>query len=217
MFIKKMNEKLSLALKEEGLDKANALQKETFGTLKSGADCLIISPEGSGKTTTIVLSVIQQLGHAVEESPRALIMVQSRDKMLEMKQLFDKFGNYTDLRVYGVHDQGDIDYDKNHVSLGIDVLIGTPNKLDSMFSGAGYNVNKLRMFIIDDIELILKNRFEPKIARLSNSIVKTQRVFFSDVLTEKIEILAEKIMIDPFLFEIEEELDIENESEETEL
>lgn len=212
MFIKKINEKLSVALQEQGLEKANVLQKKTFGILKSGADCLIVAPKGSGKTTTLVLSVIQQLEKVFGESPRALIMVQNREKMLEMKELFHKFGNYTDLRVYGVHDQGDIDYDKNHLSLGIDVLIGTPNKLDIMFSGAGYNVNKLKMFIIDDIELILKNRFETKVERLSNSITKTQRIFFSDVLTEKVEILAEKIMIDLFLFQLQDEQNIENET-----
>ena len=52
MKLKKINEKLQDALIENGLTEANALQQETFSTIKSGADCLIVSPEGSGKTTT---------------------------------------------------------------------------------------------------------------------------------------------------------------------
>ena len=127
-----------------------------------------------------------------------------------MEELFDKLGNYTYLRVYGVHDRGDMEYDKNYISTGIDVLIGTPNKLSDMFTTAGYNVNRLKMFIIDDTDTILKLRHETKIMRISNSITKTQRIIFSEHLSERIEILAEKMLVEPFLFEIDEE---ENEFE----
>lgn len=204
MKLKKINENLQQALIENGLVEANDLQQETFSTLKSGADCIIIAPKGSGKSTTIVLNVIQQLVCEGEESPRALIIVEDKAKVLEMEELFEKLGNYTDLRVYGVHDKGDTEYDKNYISTGIDVLIGTPNKLSDMFTTAGYNVNRLKMFIIDDADPILKLRHETKIMRISNSITRTQRIIFSDQLTERIEILAEKMLVEPFLFEIEE-------------
>ena len=55
MKLKKINEALQNALVESGLTEANTLQQETFSTIKSGADCLIVAPKGSGKTTTIVL------------------------------------------------------------------------------------------------------------------------------------------------------------------
>ncbi|WP_163408456.1 DEAD/DEAH box helicase [Flavobacterium ajazii] len=205
MKLKKINERLQDGLIENGLTEANALQMETFSTIKSGADCVIISPKGSGKTTTIVLNVIQQLAGKNEESPRALIVVEDKEKVLAMEELFEKYGKYTNLEVYGVHDKGDMDYDKNYVSTGIDVLIGTPTKLNDMFSTAGYNVNRLKMFILDDADPILKLRHDPKITRISNSIAKVQRIIFSETLTERIEILADKIMIEPYLFDMDED------------
>ncbi len=205
MKLKKINEKLQQALIENGLVDANDLQQETFSTLKSGNDCIIISPPKSGKSTTIVLNVIQQLVSEGEESPRALIIVEDKSKVLEMEEIFEKFGNYTNLRVYGVHDRGDMEYDKNYISTGIDVLIGTPNRLSEMFTTAGYNVNRLKMFIIDDADAILKLRHETKIMRISNSINKTQRIIFSENLSDRIESLADKMLVEPFLFEIEEE------------
>ncbi len=207
MKLKKINEKLQKALIENGLTEANVLQQETFSTLKSGADCIIIAPKGSGKSTTIVINVIQQLVAEGEESPRALIIVEDKIKVLEMETLFENLGSETNLRVYGVHDKGDLEYDKNYISTGIDVLIGTPNRLNEMFTTAGYNVNRLKMFIIDDADTILKLRHDTKIIRISNSIAKTQRIIFSEQLTERIEVLADKIMVEPFLFEIEEEED----------
>ena len=203
MKLKKINSNLQKALIETGLTEANDMQQETFSTLKSGADCIIISPKGSGKSTTIVINVIQQLVAEGEESPRALIIVENKAKVLEMETLFENLGSETNLRVYGVHDKGDMEYDKNYISTGIDVLIGTPNKLNEMFTTAGYNVNRLKMFILDDADPILKQRHETKIMRISNSIVKTQRIIFSEQLTERIEVLAEKMLLEPFLFDIE--------------
>ncbi|TRW99805.1 DEAD/DEAH box helicase [Flavobacterium gawalongense] len=216
MKLKKINEKLQQALIENGLTEANAMQQETFSTLKSGADCIIIAPKGSGKSTTIVLNVIQQLVREGEESPRALIIVEDKAKVLEMEELFEKFGNYTDLRVYGVHDKGDMEYDKNYISTGIDVLIGTPNKLSEMFTTAGYNVNRLKMFILDDADPILKLRHETKIMRISNSITRTQRIIFSEQFTERIEILAEKMLVEPFEFDFDGNEEDEDEDEDFE-
>ena len=210
MKLKKINENLQKALIENSLIQANAIQSATFSTIKSGADCIVVAPEGSGKSTTIVLNVIQQLVGKGEESPRALIIVEDKAKVLEMETLFEKLGNYTNLRVYGVHDKGDTEYDKNYISTGIDVLIGTPNKLSDMFTTAGYNINRLRMFILDDADPILKLRHETKIMRISNSITKTQRIIFTEQLTERVEVLAHKMLVEPFVFEIEEENEKEN-------
>jgi len=217
MKLKKINEKLQDGLIENGLTEANALQMETFSTIKSGADCVIVSPKGSGKTTTIVLNVIQQLAGKTEESPRALIIVEDKEKMTAMVDLFEKLGKYANLEIYGVHDKGDMDYDKNYVSTGIDVLIGTPTKLNDMFSTAGYNVNRLKMFIIDDADPILKLRHDAKITRISNSIAKVQRIIFTETLTERIEILADKIMIEPYLFDMDEEGEEELDEEEDDI
>ncbi len=211
MKLKKINQVLQEALIDLGLTDANAMQKETFSTIKSGSDAIIISPAGSGKSTTIVMNVIQQLVSEGEESPRALIIVEDKTKVLEMEELFEKFGKFTNLRVYGVHDKGDMEYDKNYISTGIDVLIGTPNKLSDMFTTAGYNVNRLRMFILDDADPILKLRHETKIMRISNSIAKTQRIIFTDQLTERIEILAEKMLLEPYIFDFDEEYDEDEE------
>ena len=216
MKLKKINENLQEALIANGLTEANEMQKETFSTLKSGADCIIIAPNGSGKTTTIIINVIQKLAGTSEESPRALIIVEDKTKVLEMVALFERYGKNSGLEVYGVHDKGDTDYDKNYISTGIDVLIGTPNKLNDLFSSAGYNVNRLRMLILDDADPILKLRHEIKIMRISNSIAKTQRIIFTDILTERVEILADKMLVEPFEFDFDDEEDFKDDKSEEE-
>lgn len=210
MKLKKINEGLKESLIANGLTEANAIQQDTFSTLKSGADCLIIAPKGSGKTTTIVINVIQQLVKEGEQSPRALIIVEDKEKVVEILSMFEKYGKHTDLTVFGVHDKGDMDYDKNYISGGVDVLVGTPNKLSNMLSTAGYNVNRLKMFIIDDADPMLRLRHETKIMRISSSIAKTQRIIFASEMTERIESLADKMLVEPYEFDFE---DYEDEDE----
>jgi superfamily II DNA/RNA helicase len=205
MNLKKINPNLQKALIENGLTEANEMQQETFSTIKSGADLVIQSAGGTGKTTTIVLNVIQKFEKTLDESTRALIIVENKEKVLEMEALFLKYGTYTDLSILGVHDKGDIDYDKNIISLGLDVLIGTPNKINAMFSSAGFNINTIKMLIIDDADILFRNRMDAIILRLSNSIEKTQRLFFCSQITERVAVLAEKIMIEPTFFEMEME------------
>ena len=204
MILKKINPNLQQALIEHNLLEANEMQKDTFSTIKSGADAVIQSPKGSGKSTTIVLNVIQRMEKTMGESTRALIIVENKEKVLEMEELFLKFGTYTDLSILGVHDKGDVDYDKNIISLGLDILIGTPNRVNALFASAGFNINTIKMFVVDDAEELFKNRLDAIIMRLSASVEKTQRIFFCSEITERVETLAEKIMIEPVFFEMEE-------------
>jgi ATP-dependent RNA helicase RhlE len=216
MFLKKINPGLSEALEDAGFTQPTELQKKTFGTIKSGADCVLSADDEQGKSTAIVMNVIQKLEKEFEESPRALIIVQTKEKVLEMMEQFKLFGRNTDLRVYGVHEKGDLDYDKNQISLGIDVLIGTPQRLSDMFASAGFDVNQLKMFILDDAYEILKLRHDVRIMRMSDGIPKTQRLFFTHTISDRVEALADKIMIEPAFFEFYDQEDDEEEESDAE-
>jgi ATP-dependent RNA helicase RhlE len=216
MKLKKINENLQQALIENGLTEANELQQETFSTIKSGADAVVVAPKGSGKSTTIIINVIQRMEKSVGESTRVLIIVENKERVLEMEDMFLKYAKYHDLSILGVHDKGDIDYDKNIISLGLDVLIGTPNRINAMFASAGFNISTVKMFVVDDADILFRNRMDAVIHRLSNSIDKTQRLFFTTDLTERVESLADKIMIEPLFFEMDEDEDEDDEEEENE-
>ncbi|SHI66825.1 DEAD/DEAH box helicase [Flavobacterium terrae] len=204
MQLKKINQNLQQALIENWITDPTEVQADCWSTLKSGADAVVIMPEGEGKTTSIVYTVIQKLEKAVGESTRALVIVKDKEAVLQTVEMFEKFGKYTNLRIIGVNDKTDIDEEKNIISAGMDVLIGTPNKINAMFSGAGFNMNTVKIFVVDDANEIFKLRLEPIVQRLSMSVEKTQRLFFCSELTERVEILADKIMIDPFLFGVDD-------------
>ena len=99
MNLKKIHPQLQQALIEHGLTEANEMQQETFSTIKSGADAVIQSPSGTGKSTTIVLNVIQRIEKSIGESTRVLILVETKERVLEMEEMFLKYGTYHDLSI----------------------------------------------------------------------------------------------------------------------
>lgn len=204
MNLKKIHPNLQKGLVENGIIEASEGQLDCWSTLKSGADAVVIMPDGDGKSTTIAYTVIQKLEKAVGESTRALIMVKDKEAVLEMVDLLQRFGKYSDLRVIGVNDKTDIDEEKNAISAGMDILVGTPLKITNLFASAGFNMNTIKIFVVDDADEIFKIRQDALVQRLSMSVEKTQRLFFAKDLTERVEILADKIMVDPFLFGVED-------------
>lgn len=200
--LKKLNPNLQRALVESGLTEANSLQKAVFSTLKSGADCCLLAPEGSGKTTTIAMGIIQRLEKPVGESTRALVLVNTKEEVLALVEMFKNLSQYNELRVLGTHEKGDIDYDKNQISLGLDILVGTPTRINAVFSSAGFNINTVKVFAVDDADEMFRLRQDAIVLRLLTSLEKTQRIFTMAEDTEKVEIMADKVMIEPQWFSL---------------
>ena len=194
MKLKKINSTLQENLERNGLLEPTTLQKKTFGTIKSGRDVVVFGPKEQGKTTAMIIAAIQRVDRLVEEdiATKVLIVVKDKFEVERLVEVFEAYTKYMDLRVYGVHDYTDLDEDKNQLSLGNDILIGTATRLNEMFASAGFDVNQLKMYVIDDIDLQLRNRLEPRLHRLSESIGKTQRVYFATEFVEQLDMFADK-------------------------
>lgn len=209
MNLKKINPKLQQALIENGLTEAPNVIKEAFGTIKSGNDVVLIIEDKKEQKEAIAISVIQRLEKAFMLSPRALVIVEDKPEALLMETVFKELAKYTDLRIFMTHDKTDLDEDKNQISLGIDVLIGTPERLSFMFGNAGFDVNQLKMLVINDTDELLRLRHDTRLFRLSESIGKTQRLYISGQETERLEIFVDKTMLDSYWFSNEGDLDEE--------
>ncbi|MFN3941537.1 MAG: DEAD/DEAH box helicase [Flavobacterium sp.] len=205
MQLKKIHPSLQKALIELGYHKPNELQETSYSTIKSGADVVLVAPKQIGKTMNAVMHTIQKLQQPVGESTRALFLVNSKEDGLKVMEWFEKLGKYNQLRVYFSHDKSDMDEDKNLISLGNDVIVSTPTKINDLFATAGFNLNTVRFLVIDDADLQLKNRWENLYQRLFISIVKTQVVLNASEVTEKLEFFVDKYLTEPLWLESEDE------------
>jgi len=205
MFLKKLDEQLLIALEQEGFEKPTPIQKQSIGKMKSGRDGLFIAPEKSGKTSAIVITVIQQLKEAFEDVPRALIVVEDRAKADAIKEQFDSLGGHTDLRVFPVNQGENILKQRDRVYAGCDVLIGPAKFLNELYSNSGMNLNRLKMYIIDDAQAVFKHEITSQIDRLTTNVPECQRIIFTTEMNVRIQDYVDYYMIAPEIVEIEVE------------
>jgi ATP-dependent RNA helicase RhlE len=204
MIKEKLDKQLLESLEENGFTESTELEQICIPRIKSGRDLLCIAGEGSGKTTTIVVSVLQRLKAELDDNPRAVIIVPNKERALEMKNEFARFGEYTDLRVHTACDDEKIDVQKDKIYMGSDVVIGTAKRLNQIYSLYALNLGVVKIFAIDDAELVIKNLNYVQIDRLAESLPKAQKIVFASALTEWVERLADTFMNNQEIIEIEE-------------
>jgi len=204
MFLKKLDPHLLEALEEAGFESPKKVQKSSISKIKSGADLIVRADEKSGKSSTIVISVIQQLKSEFEDVPRAIIVVATREKAIEMKEQFLILGKNSDLRVFSEGDAGNLMDLRDKVYAGSDVVIATAKKFNELYCNSGINLNSLKMFIVDDAELIMRDQILSEINRLSPYIPKSQRIVFCNRITKQMDDFSEEYMNFPPVLDIEE-------------
>ena len=219
MKLKKINEHLAQRLVELGKTEPSEILKDSFGMIKSGNDVVIIHDDTEIREDVMIISVIQRLQKPYMLSPRALVVVKDKEAVLRVHDKFQKYSKYTELRIFSTHEKTDIDEDKNLISVGTDVLIGTPERLNEMFKVAGYDVNQLLMYVIDEADDLLRKRYDTKLARISEAIGKVQRFYLAVAEYEKLESFVDRTMLDSYWFtqdeyEYDEEEDDFEDSEE---
>lgn len=187
MSFKKIIEPLKDNLQRNGIIKPNPLQTEILSKIKGGKSMFIIAPKNTGKTTSIVISVINKLKEAFEDAPRALIFVKDKEEALKLAEIFNTYKRGTDLRVYCAYEEHNMELQREEIYLGTDIVIATPKRLNRIFYLNGINLNKLQMCIVEDADFLFRNNNFAEVTRTPESISKCQYLVFSDKFDARFE------------------------------
>lgn len=206
MKLKKLIPELASAIINAKYDiEPREIQGLTIPKIKSGADLFVIAPEGAGKSTAINIGVIQQLKRQIDDAPRAIIIVSSKEKAFAMDEQFEMLAKETSLRSLLVYDQGQLKYQKDMIYEGIDVLITTPKRLTELINTSGVPLVNLKMLVVDDAETLFHAQNHTLLHRIADAIDKLQILIFTDKWNNKYTSLADRIMKSPAIIEVKQE------------
>lgn len=205
MPFKKINAPLLEVLERKGFEEPLPFQKKILSKIKSGANLFGIAPEGSGKTTSIIISTIQKLGsEAFEDAPRALIFVKDKEAALELEEKFKEYTRRMDLRVFAAFDEPNMENQKGEIYSGVDIVIATTKRLNQLFLHSGINLSQLKLFIVEDAGFLIRNKAFIDLIRIPESINRCQYLVFSDKYDAKMERLKDSFMAHSQLIELKE-------------
>ena len=181
MPFKKLHSDIREKLDDLEMISPTPFQSKSIPVIKSGANLFCTAPKDSGKTTTLILTTLQKLKcEAVGNAPRAVVLVEDREKALELYDAFIKHTKYNSLRVYVSYEQLHIDMQKSEIFEGIDILISTPKTMNKLLSLNGVSTSQLKIFSIDDAEFLVQKSSYTAIMSITQSINKCQFVLYSE-------------------------------------
>lgn len=183
---------------------AKEMQLKTMSRILGGQDIIAIGPEGSGKTTTYVLATLMRLKTGGGDAPRALILVPSKEKVLEVLEYFNQLNKNSTFNIVGIHADQSIDEQVEELTDGVDIVVAIPSRARAIYLKLGLNTNKIQMMVVDDAADMVKQGLQLPINELANSIQKCQHLVFTEVMHDRLDKMIADFMFMPTTIEVEE-------------
>ncbi|MBC7486377.1 MAG: DEAD/DEAH box helicase, partial [Cytophagaceae bacterium] len=117
------------ALDDLGYAQPTTIQEKGFSVMMSGKDVVGIAQTGTGKTLAYLLPCLRQLKFAKDGLPQILILVPTRELVVQVVEEVKKLTTYMEVRVGGVYGGTKVDTQREMVNDGLDVLVATPGRL----------------------------------------------------------------------------------------
>jgi len=185
MTIADLRPELSEVLIERGFTIINDFQGKVLDVYKSGKNLLIEGPEGVGKSTALQLCILHKITEAGEGSPRAIVVCPNDQKAIEFHANLTNYAKLLDLTVDLANDRGNILQQRNDIFDGTEIIVGTPRRLNELYIQNGYNVSKIKLFILDDATELVKGQSKTQIERLVESLPKCQHILTTNNTNDK--------------------------------
>ena len=200
--ILKLNKQLVTAMEMQGYIAPKEVQAKTMSRIIGGQDLVVVGPEGCGKSTALVLGVLAKLKFAFEIAPRVIIMVPTKENGQALEEMFKQLGVNTDIRVFGVYAGSGMEGQREILEDGVDVVIGTPDRIEALYIKSAINLTQLKSFILEDADLIVKQGLQTVVKNITESLPKCQHLVFTEVLHDKLNKLTSFFLIYPVTIEV---------------
>jgi hypothetical protein len=185
MAFENLRPELAELLVEKNFSVLNAFENAVIDGIRSGRNTLAEGPEGSGKTTAALVSVLQKVTEAAEGSPRAIIVCATDQKAYDLHAELSKYCRWLDLTVDLAHDRGNILQQRNDIFDGTEIIVATPKRLYELYIQNGFNVGKLKLLILDDMVDQFRTGHKMHLIRIFESLPKCQHLYFSTTFAER--------------------------------
>ncbi|MEM1122335.1 MAG: DEAD/DEAH box helicase [Bacteroidota bacterium] len=198
-----INRPLLNALDDLGYLYPTPIQRDAFSTIMSGRDVVGVAQTGTGKTFAFLLPLIRQHKFTKDPAPRTLIVVPTRELVVQMVGEIEKLTKYINLRVGGVYGGTNMNTQKMIVLEGLDVLVATTGRLFDLAYTGVLKLRSVKKLVIDEVDEMLNLGFRPQLKNLLDVLPeRRQNLLFSATLSEEVSKLVDDFFDNPIKIEV---------------
>lgn len=191
------------ALHELGFTHPTPIQQKAFSVVLSGRDVVGLAQTGTGKTFAYLLPILRQLPFSKQNAPRVLILVPTRELVVQVVGEIEKLSAYMTVRVAGVYGGANINTQALTVREGLDIVVATPGRLMDLALNRHLLLSSVRQLVIDEVDEMLNLGFRVQLTTILDLLPrKRQNLLFSATMTEEVNDLIELFFNGPLTIEV---------------
>ncbi len=197
---KKLNliKPLQNAIDELGFKKPTPIQEEVFSVILSGKDMVGIAQTGTGKTLGYMLPILHSYRFSKQVNPTVLILLPTRELVLQIVERIESFAKYMNIRVVGVYGGTNINTQKLAVMDGADIVVATPGRLYDLALCKAVQLKAIKKLVIDEVDVMLDLGFRFQLINIFELLPeRRQNIMFSATMTEEVDALIDDFFILP--------------------
>ena len=193
-----------------GFEKPSSIQKKAIIQLIKGKDIIAQAQSGSGKTGAFCIGALQKIDTNIN-NVQIIILSHTKELARQTYNVFNSLGEFMNIKAGLVIGGINVDETKKILKRGVQAIIGTPGRILHMLNDKIFNINKMKLLIIDEADELLSIGFEEQLRNIIETFNnKIQIGLFSATLSDKCLLLTKYFMNDPInIFVKTDELTLE--------
>jgi ATP-dependent RNA helicase RhlE len=132
-----------------------------------------------------------------------LIVLPTRELVVQVEEEIKKLCAYMHVRVVGVYGASNINIQKQKVYDGCDVLVATPGRLIDLTLSRTLQFSSIKKLVIDEVDEMLNLGFRAQLVQILEVLpLKRQNILFSATLNEEVDAMIQKYFQQPQYVEL---------------
>lgn len=179
---------LQKAIDELGFTNPTPIQIKSMPVILSGRDMMGIAQTGTGKTFAYLLPILKHWKFQNTHTPRVLILVPTRELVVQVAEEVVKLTQYMSVRTLGVYGGVNINTQKIAVYEGVDILVGTPGRVMDLALDNVVRFDEIQKLVIDEFDEMLNLGFRFQVTSILSMLkAKRQNILFSATMTDEVD------------------------------
>ena len=186
------------AISDLGFETPTPIQIKAYPKILSGKNVVGIAQTGTGKTLAYMLPILQELNYSKSYKPRVIIIVPTRELVVQVVEQIESFTSYMTLRILGIYGGVNIKTQQAALTQGTDIVVGTPGRLYDLAANRSLLLQDVRKLVIDEVDVMLDLGFRFQLNNIFELLPeRRQNIMFSATMTEEVHKLILDNFIDP--------------------
>lgn len=199
-----LHESLQAGLGDIGYEEPTPVQEKSIPVILEGKDVIGAAQTGTGKTGAFVIPIIQNIVNESKTGTKALILSPTRELAQQIDEQIFALGYHCGISSATIIGGEDFARQAEAIRAGVNIVVATPGRLIDQMKVLDIDFSNIEFLVLDEADRMLDMGFLPDVTHIIDKLPKKrQNLLFSATMPPQIQRLAEDIMVDPQLVEIE--------------